>query len=210
MLNLATERTGTAEGAEALVLQTALNDFYVSYELNAYTTGRWRCEDLLDLHQNIQDVFNEHGVQIMSPITRDPRRPRSCRRTWFPPPAKQEGCNSVNDPESDDVPPGKAFGDNIYREGDSMNSDAMRKRSGVRCRAAACSPYSWSGRLPGAAAGRPAFAEAEKYPISSCSGWAGTVSAMPRHRRWMRTTCRSVRISIFPGPGLDTRPRWCA
>jgi small-conductance mechanosensitive channel len=50
------------------VLQTALNDFYVAYELNAYTDA----PEILpwvysDLHKNIQNTFNEGGVEIMSP-----------------------------------------------------------------------------------------------------------------------------------------------
>ncbi len=50
------------------VLQTALNDFYVSYELNAYTDQPNRMVDIYsDLHQQIQDSFNEGGVEIMSP-----------------------------------------------------------------------------------------------------------------------------------------------
>jgi len=50
------------------VLQTALNDFYVSYELNAYTDQPNRMADIYShLHQNIQDSFNEAGVEIMSP-----------------------------------------------------------------------------------------------------------------------------------------------
>ncbi len=50
------------------VLQTALNDFYVSYELNAYTRhANSMAKIYSDLHQNIQDSFNEEGVEIMSP-----------------------------------------------------------------------------------------------------------------------------------------------
>lgn len=50
------------------VLQTALNDFYVTYEINAYTDAPQRMLDIYsDLHQNIQDKFNEGGVEIMSP-----------------------------------------------------------------------------------------------------------------------------------------------
>ncbi len=50
------------------VLQTALNDYHVSYELNALT----RRPDLLldlysDLHRHIQEQFNAAGVEIMSP-----------------------------------------------------------------------------------------------------------------------------------------------
>jgi small-conductance mechanosensitive channel len=50
------------------VLQTALNDFYVSYQINAYTDRPHEMARIYsDLHQNIQDTFNEGGVEIMSP-----------------------------------------------------------------------------------------------------------------------------------------------
>ena len=50
------------------VLQTALNDFYVSYELNAYTAQPRDMQNIYSvLHQNIQDKFNEAGVEINSP-----------------------------------------------------------------------------------------------------------------------------------------------
>ncbi len=52
------------------VFQTALSDFYVEYRLvcqGVPTEPRPRAQVLSDLHANIQDVFNEHGVQIMSP-----------------------------------------------------------------------------------------------------------------------------------------------
>lgn len=50
------------------VLQTALNDFSVSYELNAYTDAPSSMASVYSaLHQNIQDRFNEAGVEIMSP-----------------------------------------------------------------------------------------------------------------------------------------------
>jgi small-conductance mechanosensitive channel len=50
------------------VLQTSLDDFYVSYELNAFTDQpTYMARIYSDLHQNIQDKFNEAGVEIMSP-----------------------------------------------------------------------------------------------------------------------------------------------
>ncbi len=50
------------------VLQTALDDFYVTYELNAYTDQPHQMVKIYsELHQNIQDKFNESGVEIMSP-----------------------------------------------------------------------------------------------------------------------------------------------
>jgi small-conductance mechanosensitive channel len=50
------------------VLQTALDDFYVTYELNVYTDYPQEMVRIYsELHQNIQDKFNESGVEIMSP-----------------------------------------------------------------------------------------------------------------------------------------------
>jgi small-conductance mechanosensitive channel len=50
------------------IMQTALNDFYISYQLNAYTRSPNEMAVIFsDLHQNIQDTFNNAGVEIMSP-----------------------------------------------------------------------------------------------------------------------------------------------
>lgn len=49
------------------VLQTALDDFYVHYQINAYTDQPSKmAKTYSDLHQNIQDKFFEAGVEIMS------------------------------------------------------------------------------------------------------------------------------------------------
>ena len=49
------------------VLQTALNDFYITYELNATTDQSHSMAQIYgELHQNIQDTFNEAGMEIMS------------------------------------------------------------------------------------------------------------------------------------------------
>lgn len=51
------------------VLQTALNDYNVSYQLNAFTATPEHLPSLYSqLHQNIQDKFNGAGVEIMSPF----------------------------------------------------------------------------------------------------------------------------------------------
>ncbi len=56
------------EAPHPFVLQTALNDFYVAYELNAYTDSpQFMPRIYSDLHQNIQNKFNEAGMEIMSP-----------------------------------------------------------------------------------------------------------------------------------------------
>ena len=50
------------------VLQTSLNNCYVTYEINAYTDQPNRMATIYaELHQHIQDTFNEAGVEVMSP-----------------------------------------------------------------------------------------------------------------------------------------------
>ena len=50
------------------VLQTSLGDFSVSYELNAYTVESSMMPKIhSELHQNIQDKYNEAGIEILSP-----------------------------------------------------------------------------------------------------------------------------------------------
>jgi small-conductance mechanosensitive channel len=50
------------------VLQTSLDDSYVSYELNAYTDKPNAMAVIYsDLHQNVQDSCNEAGIEILSP-----------------------------------------------------------------------------------------------------------------------------------------------
>ena len=56
------------------VLQTSLDDFYVSYQINAYTREAGRQALIYsNLHQNIQDVCNERGIEILSPHYRAAR-----------------------------------------------------------------------------------------------------------------------------------------
>ena len=50
------------------VLQTSLDDSYVSYDINVYTDRPERMLDIYSrLHASIQDAFNEAGVEILSP-----------------------------------------------------------------------------------------------------------------------------------------------
>lgn len=50
------------------VFQTALNDFHVSYEINAYTHEATKMGEIYSsLHQNIQDKCNEADIEILSP-----------------------------------------------------------------------------------------------------------------------------------------------
>jgi len=91
MLLLAAERTpGLAQGRQPFVLQRALGDFAVTYELNAYIDDPSRMLLVYsDLHRQILDVFNEYGIQIMTPAYEgDPEQPKIVpREQWFTAPA---------------------------------------------------------------------------------------------------------------------------
>jgi small-conductance mechanosensitive channel len=69
MLLLASERTANVRTRPApYVLQRQLSDFYPQYTLIVrLVDAKLRIETLSSLHAKIQDVFNEFGVQIMSP-----------------------------------------------------------------------------------------------------------------------------------------------
>jgi small-conductance mechanosensitive channel len=93
MLIEAARRTeGVLTNTEPQVFQTALNDWYPVYRLLCHATPtqtRSRSMMLSVLHGNIQDVFNEWGVQIMSPqYVEDPKEPKVvCPAKWYPAPA---------------------------------------------------------------------------------------------------------------------------
>ncbi len=56
------------QAPKPFVLQKALNDFYVEYEINAYTKSEKKIPKLMsELHANIQDNFHGAGIEIMSP-----------------------------------------------------------------------------------------------------------------------------------------------
>jgi small-conductance mechanosensitive channel len=70
LLEAARRSPGVAQEPAPLVVQTALSDFYVEYRLCAQSTlaaAQRRVEAMSALHANVLDVFNENGVQIMSP-----------------------------------------------------------------------------------------------------------------------------------------------
>jgi small-conductance mechanosensitive channel len=57
-----------SDSPRPFVLQSNLDDFYVSYELNAFTNHPENMQRIYsDLHQNIQDKFNEGEIEINSP-----------------------------------------------------------------------------------------------------------------------------------------------
>jgi small-conductance mechanosensitive channel len=92
LLKAAKKTAGVLKEPKPFVLQKSLDDFYVNYELNAYiATPQAMVQTYSELHQNIQDAFNESGVQIMSPhYESDPSETKVVPRDkWYAPPAKK-------------------------------------------------------------------------------------------------------------------------
>jgi small-conductance mechanosensitive channel len=68
LVSAAKSTPGVLNQPEPFVLQTSLDDSYVSYQINAYTNEPNRMAEIYsELHQNIQDKFNEAKVEILSP-----------------------------------------------------------------------------------------------------------------------------------------------
>jgi small-conductance mechanosensitive channel len=95
MLVQAARRTeGVLADPAPVVFQTTLSDWYPEYRLVCQATAsdpRPRALVLSQLHANIQDVFNEYGVQIMSPqYFEDPASPKVVPPAqWYPAPAQR-------------------------------------------------------------------------------------------------------------------------
>jgi small-conductance mechanosensitive channel len=102
MLTQAAKRTpGLVMEPPPFVLQRKLADFAVVYELNVYCSNVPAFQQLYSaLHRNILDVFNEYGVQIMTPAyERDPLEPKIVRREdWFAAPAQSADAESASRP----------------------------------------------------------------------------------------------------------------
>ncbi|HSA60595.1 MAG TPA: mechanosensitive ion channel family protein, partial [Nitrospiraceae bacterium] len=92
MLIEAANRTpGLLSEPPPYVLQQSLDDFAVKYELNVYCDQPQESLKLSTaLHRNILDLFNEHGVQIMTPAYEgDPESLKVVPKDqWYAPPAK--------------------------------------------------------------------------------------------------------------------------
>ena len=92
LLLLAADRTaGLKKDPAPFVRHWSLADFYVEYEACAHIEKpEHRVAVLTELHSHIQDAFNEHGVQIMSPhYFEDPQVAKIVPRArWYAAPAR--------------------------------------------------------------------------------------------------------------------------
>jgi small-conductance mechanosensitive channel len=74
LIRAASKTEGVVGEPLPFVLQTSLDDFYISYQVNAYIKDSNKIVRIKsDLHQHIQDEFNRAGVEIMSPHYRAER-----------------------------------------------------------------------------------------------------------------------------------------
>lgn len=74
LINAAKKSDGVDKDREPFVLQTGLEDFYISYQINAYTKQSHRMAAIYsDIHRNILDEFNKAEVEILSPHYRAER-----------------------------------------------------------------------------------------------------------------------------------------
>jgi small-conductance mechanosensitive channel len=91
MLRMAAGRTeGVLKSPAPFVLQIALGDFAVTYEVNVYCDNAPAMLELYaSLYRHILDVFNEYGIQIMTPAYRgDPAQPKLVPpEHWYSAPA---------------------------------------------------------------------------------------------------------------------------
>jgi len=93
LLEAAARTDGLRTEPAPFVLQRALNDFYVEYELVGRIDAPLELPFVMTcLHGNVQDVFNEYGVQILSPhFLNQPAQPVVVdKRKWFAAPASPD------------------------------------------------------------------------------------------------------------------------
>ncbi len=103
LLEAAARTPGLLKEPSPFVLQTALTDFAVTYELNAYCKDDSKMPSMYtELHRNIQDVFNEHDVQIMTPnYVADTPTPKVVPpEQWYASPATKPNAEQVIEKES--------------------------------------------------------------------------------------------------------------
>ncbi|MBS0455522.1 MAG: mechanosensitive ion channel [Proteobacteria bacterium] len=96
MVEAARRTEGVLDAPAPNVFKTALSDFYVEYRLVCQaipSQPRPRAEVMQLLHSHLLDVFNEHGVQIMSPhYFGDPPQAKVVPQSqWWTAPAQRTG-----------------------------------------------------------------------------------------------------------------------
>jgi hypothetical protein len=107
LLEAARRTPGLQAEPKPYVLQKKLGDFAVDYEINGYCNDTDAMGVIYHaLHGNILDVFNEYGVQIMTPAYEgDPEQPKVVpREHWYASPARPGGVERVVEPVAPRTP----------------------------------------------------------------------------------------------------------
>ncbi len=108
LINAAEKTSGIQKAPAPFVLQKALGDFYVEYEINAFLE---KPESILKvktkLHANIQDEFNKYGVQIMSPnfVAQPPEKVWVPKEKWYEAPAEKVNEHPISNQASSGTTP---------------------------------------------------------------------------------------------------------
>lgn len=102
LLAAAKEVDGVVDDRDPFVLQTALDDFTVRYELNVHTREPKKMQAIYsDLHRNIQDEFARSGIEITSPTFHAIRDGNASTIPALKPRARDEAMAAV--PEEDEI-----------------------------------------------------------------------------------------------------------
>jgi small-conductance mechanosensitive channel len=108
LLEAAARTSGLRSEPKPFVLERELRSFDVEYEINAYCDNPQAIESLYTaLHRNILDLFNEYGVQIMTPAyVADPAEAKVVARDqWYATPAAADSHGSEKK-----IPSGRDWG----------------------------------------------------------------------------------------------------
>ena len=131
LLLLAADRTeGLRRTPKPLVLQASLDDFYVKYTLLVGLEDQQsRLLTLHALHAHIQDLFNEYGVQIMSPnYVLDPAAPKVvAKEDWFAAPASP--ARATRRPRQIEITAGEAVSQAAWSRLQREEAEARLARS---------------------------------------------------------------------------------
>jgi small-conductance mechanosensitive channel len=103
LIEAAARTPGLLRDRLPFVHETSLGDFFVTYEINVYCDTPERMRHIYaELHRNILDVFNEYGVQIMTPAYEgDPEQRKVVPKDrWYAEPARPPEAPALNRPST--------------------------------------------------------------------------------------------------------------
>jgi small-conductance mechanosensitive channel len=139
LLEAAARTPGIKTEPKPFVLQLALGEFAVTHQVNVYCdTARTMTVTRAALHRNILDVFNEYGVQIMTPAYEgDTEQPKVVPpEQWYAAPARKTEAAATPSGAAAESGPAGARGAAIHSAaGDAQSaSEGAASAQGVASR----------------------------------------------------------------------------